>query len=189
MGIRMGATSAVCRRLVMAALIGTMAAALSSPPAALTAARVRKSDDVSPGPYLERLLDEINAGRARAGTTPLAYLGASANDAVGRYLSELTPLMLAAGTCFHGEGSTIRPGWDYVALADSIGEARGEVLACPSGGHYWTARAVADAWSDSLDHRRLLYDDPGIDAVACGAHGARPDGQAFRTVACVTYRR
>ena len=181
--------SAVCRRLAVAALIGTMAAAISGPPAASTAARVRKSDDPQPGPYLEQLLDEINTGRDRAGTAPLAYAGPGANDAVGRYLSDLTPLMVAAGTCFHGGSATIRSGRDYVALADPPGEAHGEVLACPGRGHYWTARAVADAWWDSLDHRRLLYDDPGIDTVACGAHDPRHDGQAFRTVACVTYRR
>src|SRR5919112_442927 len=98
----MGATSAVCRRLVVAALISTVATSISVTPAASTPARVRRSDDVPPGPYLEQLLDEINAGRARAGTAPLAYAGAGANDAVGRYLAELTPLMLAAGACFHG---------------------------------------------------------------------------------------
>jgi uncharacterized protein YkwD len=175
--------------LVVVALIGTMAAAISGPPAVSTAAWVRRSDDSPPGSYLEQLLDEINAGRARAGTAPLAYAGAGANDAIGRYLADLTPVLVAEGTCFHGGGTTLGMGWDYVAPADAIGEARGEVLACPGRGHYWTAQAVAEAWWGSPSHRHTLYDDPSADTVACGTHAPRDDGRAFRTVACITYRR
>ncbi len=75
----------------MVALIGTIAAVISGLPAPSTAAQVRGSDEAEPGPYLEQLLEEINAGRARVGTAPLAYVGAGVNDAVSRYLSELTP--------------------------------------------------------------------------------------------------
>ena len=135
-------------------------------------------------PYLDQLLDEINRRREQAGTPPLTYAPDDANDAVGRYLADLTPLMLAAHGCFHGSS----PGWSYVAAVGFRAEPRGEVLACPSNDGYWTPDRIADGWWSSPVHQRVLYGDPNANAVACGTYGSQRGGATYQTIACVTYR-
>lgn len=75
-----------------------------------------------------------------------------------------------------------------MALSGLGGEARGEVLACPGEGFYWTPQAIADGWWNSTSHWRSLYADAQINAVACGAYGPGRGGAAYQTIACVTYR-
>ena len=50
----------------------------------------------APAPaYLDQLLREINARRAKIGSPPLQYAGEDQNRAVSQYLADLTPLMQA----------------------------------------------------------------------------------------------
>src|SRR5581483_6327140 len=51
--------------------------------------------DTRAASYLDQLLAEINARRERAGTPPVIFADAAANQAVSQYLSDLTPLMVA----------------------------------------------------------------------------------------------
>ena len=138
--------------------------------------------------YMDQLLSEINARRAKAGTPPIAYAASAANAAVDQYLADLTPMMLAYNACFHGMGNPVPPGWDYVAMSGLAGEARGEVIACPDSNGFWTAKTIADGWWNSPMHHMYLYGDPGANAVACGTYGAQKGGSAYLTIACVTYR-
>jgi hypothetical protein len=138
--------------------------------------------------YLDQLLGEINDRRVVAGTPSLVYASAEANQAVSQYLADLTPFMLARQVCFHGMNNPVAPAWDYVAASGFQAEPRGEVLACPDAALYWTAPQIANAWWSSASHFRLLYGDPGINALACGTYGPQHDGQVFETIACVTYR-
>lgn len=141
--------------------------------------------------YLDQLLGEINVRRTRVGTPPIAYATQDANLAVAQYLADLTPQMVSRNTCFHGGTgavTTVRPGWDYVALSGLGGEARGEVLACPGRDYFWTAQAIADGWWNSASHWRSLYADARVNAVACGTYGPGRGGSGYQTIACVTYR-
>jgi hypothetical protein len=141
----------------------------------------------SAGPYLDRLLDEINARRVMVGTPPVAYIAPEANNAINGYLADLTPQMLAYNACFHGQNNPVAPAWDYVAASGVDGEARGEVLACPDSNGYWTSDRIADAWLNSPIHFQELYGDFDANALACGTYGAQRGGAAFETIACVTY--
>jgi len=138
--------------------------------------------------YLGQLIDEINARRARAGTAPLAYATPAANDAVGQYLADLTPRMMAYNTCFHGSYNPVAPGWDYVAASGLRGTVGGEVIGCPDTNGYWTASKIADGWWNSPSHFRSLYGDPRANAVACGTYGPQKNGTAYQTIACITYK-
>ncbi|HYU20718.1 MAG TPA: CAP domain-containing protein [Chloroflexota bacterium] len=138
--------------------------------------------------FLAQLLDEINVRREQIGSPPVGYASDQANAAASQYLADLTPLMLALARCFHGDGSSVRPGWDYVSDTGFRGEGRGEVLACPGRDGYWTAARVADGWWSSPLHRQILYADAAINTVACGTYGPQLGGAAFQTVVCVTYR-
>jgi len=118
------------------------------------------------------------------GTQPVSYIGEEANEAVGAYLADLTPVLEATMGCYHGD----TPAWDYVAAATGFGgEARGEVLACPDGNGFWTSDRIAEAWLNSPGHFEEIYGDPDANAVACGTYGAQRGGRAFETIACVTY--
>ncbi|MCC6179094.1 MAG: hypothetical protein IT305_27605 [Chloroflexi bacterium] len=138
--------------------------------------------------YLDQLLGEINARRARAGSPPVVFAGPAANLAVNQYLADLTPLMEAYKSCFHGTGNPVAPGWDYVSAAGLGGEARGEVLGCPDTNGYWTAARIAEGWWNSPTHRQSLYGDRGVNVIACGTFGPQKSGHAYETIACVTYR-
>ena len=138
--------------------------------------------------YLDQLLGEINTRRANAGSPPVAFAGSDANLAVSQYLADLTPMMVAMHSCFHGTGNPVSPGWDYVKGIGFRGEARGEVLACPGDDGFWTAKKIADGWWNSPSHWRSLYGDPRVNAIACGTFGAQNSGRAYQTIACVTYR-
>ena len=144
--------------------------------------------DARASSYLDSLLGEINARRAKAGTPPVVYAGLEANQAIGQYLADLTPLMVSQHACFHGTGKPVAPGWDYVKGSGFGGEARGEVLACPGDNGFWTASKIADGWWNSPSHWRSLYGDPRANAIACGTFGPQSGGRAYQTIACVTYR-
>ena len=169
--------------LALSAIVAPTAAA----PAAM-AAPVAAPAEAPSSAYMDQLLAEINARRARVGTAPVAYAPGDANPAVSQYLADLTPRMVAMRTCFHGMHNPVAPGWDYVAATGLAGEARGEVLGCPGQGYYWSARAIADGWWNSPSHFRSLYADRNANAVACGAYGAGGNRNGYQTVACVTYR-
>lgn len=140
------------------------------------------------GDYLGQLLGEINARRAARGSQPLMFAPSDANRAVDHYLADLTPVMMAFGSCFHGMYNPVPPGWDYVSAAGLQGEALGEVIACPDDSGYWTARNIADSWWQSPAHHDAIYGDPFANMVACGTFGPQRNGQAFVTIACVTFR-
>ena len=177
------------RRLLAATLLAAwvFAAPFTAPAAALAAPSAAPAEAPSAA-YMDQLLGEINARRARAGTAPLAYVAPAANQAVSQYLTDLTPLMQAYRSCFHGMGNPVAPGWDYVAAAGLDAEVGGEVLGCPMEGYYWTPKAIADGWWNSPSHFGPLYGDPGANAVACGTYGAARDERGYQTVACITYR-
>lgn len=156
-------------------------------------ARDRKPQNGQPsggqdGDYLGQLLGEINARRAARGSQPLMFAPADANRAVDHYLADLTPVMMQYGACFHGMYNPIPPGWDYVSAAGLQGEALGEVIACPDNSGYWTARNIADSWWQSPAHHQQIYGNPWANVVACGTFGPQRGGQAFVTIACVTFR-
>ena len=176
------------RRLLAAALLA--ASALVTPvvaPSAAQAAPAAAPAEAPSAAYMDQLLGEINARRARAGTAPLAYVAPAANQAVSQYLADLTPLMQAYRSCFHGMHNPVAPGWGYVAATGLDAEVGGEVLGCPGDGYYWTPKAIADGWWNSPSHFGSLYGDPSVNAVACGTYGAGRDGRGYQTVACVTY--
>jgi hypothetical protein len=184
--------SALIRSLAAAALIAVTAfvtPAVSATAAfAAPAAKKPPATGTVSSPYLAQLLNEINARRARAGTSPVVYVTEGANQAVDQYLADLTPQMLAYNACFHGMYNPVPPAWDYVAASGLDAEAHGEVLGCPDQSGYWTPARVADGWWNSPMHYQALYGDPDVNAVACGAYGALRGGQAFETIACVSYR-
>ena len=175
-------------RSVGAALL--LAASLLVPPAAAPAPALAAPAENRAAPpsggYLDQLLDEINGRRAMVGSPPLSYGDPRANEAVGQYLADLTPLMVATHTCFHGMHNPVAPGWDYVAASGLDGEVRGEVLGCPMDGYQWTPQQIASSWWDSPVHFDSLYGDPEANVVACGAWG--PGRRGFESVACVTFR-
>ncbi len=144
--------------------------------------------DARAASYLDQLLNEINDRRARAGSPPVVYAGIEANQAVGQYLADLTPMMVSMHACFHGMGDPVNPSWDYVKDTGFGGEARGEVLACPGDNGFWTAPKIADGWWNSPSHWRSLYGDPRVNTIACGTFGAQNGGRAYQTIACVTYK-
>jgi uncharacterized protein YkwD len=168
---------------------------LSTPTSALAADRSHSQTDVAASgldtraaSYLDQLLNEINARRAAAGTPPVVYAGWQENQAVGQYLADLTPMMVAMHSCFHGQYNPVSPSWDYVAASGFEGQARGEVLACPGDDGFWTAPKIADGWWNSPSHWQSLYGDGRVNAIACGTFGPQRGGRAYQTIACVTYR-
>ena len=112
----------------------------------------------------------------------------AANDAVGAYLADLTPQLEETMACFHGDNNPVAPASDYISASGLDGEARGEVLACPDDTGFWTADRIADAWLNSPVHFDEIYGDGDANAVACGTYNALRGGQAYETIACVTYR-
>ena len=62
------------------------------------------------------------------------------------------------------------------------------MLACPDDTGFWTADRIADAWLNSPVHFDEIYGDGDANAVACGTYNALRGGQAYETIACVTYR-
>lgn len=171
--------------LTFSSFNSTVVAATLVPPSAepAVAAVADASDD-----YLEQLLRGINARRAQAGSPPVVFVTAAANQAVGDYLADLTPQMVSLHACFHGQHNPVAPGWDYVAASGLDGEALGEVLACPDDSGYWTPDRIADSWWGSPTHFETLYADAAVNAMACGTYGPQRGGRAFQTIACVTYR-
>ncbi len=146
---------------------------------------VAQSDETNG--FLHALVGEINARRARLGHPPVAIAPAAANAGVTRYLADLTPHMLASGICFHGGGHPVPPAWDYVASTGFGTFGNGEVLTCPDRNGYWTAARIAESWFGSGVHHSILYGDPSVNLVACGAFG--PQGKsAYMTSACVTFQ-
>ena len=135
--------------------------------------------------YMARLLDEINGHRGRIGAPPVAYASPDANAAVSQYLADLTPMMLAYNSCFHGMNNPVAPGWDYTRAAGVEAFPPGEVLACPGPEGQWTPEKIADRWLHSPSHAQILYADPAATHVACGTYGSNK-GPAV-TVACVTF--
>jgi hypothetical protein len=176
------------RALAVLALLLLSTVGTSSSAFAASGRKAARPAPVSSDTYLDQLLDEINARRAQVGTQPVAYIAADANAAVASYLADLTPQMLAYNACFHGQHNPVAPGWDYVAATGLDGEARGEVLACPDDNGYWTTSRIADGWFGSPVHFQYLYADADANAIACGTYGPQRGGQAFETIACVTYR-
>lgn len=165
-------------------VVPTAAHAVDAPDADATTSLI----DARAASYLDQLLGEINARRARAGSPAVTFANPSANNAVSQYLADLTPRMVAMRSCFHGNGNPVSPGWDYVAGTGLGGQARGEVLACPGDNGFWTAPKIADGWWNSPSHWQSLYGDPRVNTVACGAYGPQNGGRAYQTIACVTYR-
>ena len=177
------------RRLLAAAMLAitTLLAPLAAPPAALAAPAAAPLEAPSSA-YLDQLLHEINARRAKLGTQPLAYAGPQANLAVTQYLADLTPQMRARHLCVHGMNNPVAPGWDYVKASGFDARVGGEVLGCPGDGFYWTPQQIADGWWKSPSHFSSLYADSKANAVACGAYAIGAGGKGYQTVACVTFR-
>jgi len=184
--------STLIRSLATAALLAvtTFGTPALSSTTALAAPEAKKPADavVESSPYLDQLLQEINARRAKVGTPQLSYINPNANQSVDQYLADLTPRMLAMNACFHGQYNPVAPAWDYVAASGLNAEFHGEVLGCPDSSGYWTPVHLADGWWSSPAHFQYLYGDPDVNAVACGTYGPMRNGQAFETIACVTYR-
>jgi uncharacterized protein YkwD len=137
--------------------------------------------------YLDQLLNEINARRAKVGAQPLIFASPDANLAVSQYLTDLTPQMISKHACFHGNGQPVSPSWDYVEASGFKATVGGEVLGCPGTGFYWTPQQIADGWWGSPSHFHSLYADFKANAVACGAYSAGNNGKGYQTVACVTF--
>ena len=181
------------RRLLAAALLAAsvLVAPLTGPAAALAApleAPAAAPAEAPSSAYLDQLLNEINDRRAKAGSPPLIYAGFDANLAVSQYLTDLTPLMKARRSCFHGSNNPVAPGWDYVKASGFDARVGGEVLGCPGDGFYWTPQQIADGWWKSPSHFSSLYADSKANAVACGAYAIGAGGKGYQTVACVTFR-
>jgi hypothetical protein len=138
--------------------------------------------------YLAELLDEINARRVQSGLSRLDFLTNAANEALNHYLADLTPVMLASGRCFHGDGQTVRPGWEYVAEVGPAEHADGEVLGCPDSNGFWTPARIAESWWRSPPHHAILA-NPDVHHVACATYGPQRDGTAYQTITCVTTRQ
>jgi hypothetical protein len=145
--------------------------------------------DTSGAAYADRLLAEINGRRAALGSPPLRFISGAANQAIDRYLTDLGPRMRAQRVCLHGNYDPTPPGWEYVEQSEPRvrGRARGEVLACPADGHFWSSGQIAETWWASQYHHLALYADRDADALACGAIEQSPDGEGFGIVACVVY--
>jgi hypothetical protein len=168
--------------MLAASLLVTPAGA----PADALAAPAEAKNSAPSGGYMDQLLNEINGRRAMVGSPPMMLADSRANAAVGQYMADLTPQMLALHSCFHGMHNPVAPGWDYVADAGLEGEARGEVIGCPSNGFQWTPQQIATSWWNSPAHFDALYGDPEANVVACGGWGQGRQG--FETIACVTFR-
>ncbi len=177
------------RRLLAAVMVAvaTLVAPLSAPSAALAAPAAVPAEAPAPA-YLDQLLGEINARRAKIGSPALMYAGPEANFAVTQYLTDLTPLMKARRACFHGSNNPVAPGWDYVSASGFKARVGGEVIGCPGDGFYWTPQQIADGWWGSPSHFSALYADAKANAVACGAYAVGNGGKGYQTVACVTFR-
>lgn len=181
------------RRILAAAMLAlsVVASPLTASPAVLAAPleapAAAPAEATSPA-YLDQLLGEINARRAKIGSPALVYAGPEANLAVSQYLTDLTPLMKSRRLCFHGSNNPVAPGWDYVKASGFDANVGGEVIGCPGEGFYWTPQQIADGWWGSPSHFQSLYGDAKANAVACGAYAAGNDGKGYQTVACVTFR-
>ena len=177
-------TAAIMALSIVAAPFTASAAALAAP---LEAPAAAPAEAPSPA-YLDQLLNEINARRAKIGAPALMYAGPEANLAVSQYLTDLTPLMKARRYCFHGMNNPVAPGWDYVKASGFDARVGGEVIGCYGDNFYWTPQQIADGWWSSPTHYQALYGDAKANAVACGAYAAGNGGKGYQTVACVTFR-
>ena len=183
------ATSSLLALIVIAfSLVGLPSTSPDVAHAEPAAARGQGPAPASASDYLNQLLTEINARRARAGAQSLTFATPGANQAVDQYLADLTPVMVSFGACFHGMYDPVAPGWDYVAASGLDGVALGEVLACPDDSGYWTAPRIAESWWTSPAHHQAIYADRAANVVACGTYGPQRGGQAYQTIACVTLR-
>src|SRR5689334_9366496 len=99
--------------LTVATLLAPMAAPTAALAAPVEAPGAAPAEAPAPD-YLDSLLNEINARRAKLGAQPLMNAGPEANFALSQYLADLTPLMQARHACFHGTNNPVAPGWDYV---------------------------------------------------------------------------
>lgn len=170
--------------LAVAALTGGQGSATTAH-AAAARAKPRAAAPANADAYMDRLLKAINGHRGLIGAPPLVYASRSANAAVSQYLADLTPMMLAYNSCFHGMYNPVAPGWDYTQAAGVEAFPHGEVLACPDPEGQWTPETIAERWLYSPDHAQILYADPAATHVACGTFGSSR-GPAV-TVACVTF--
>lgn len=185
---RLALHTALALAVIAFSLFGVPFAPTDAAQAAPADARGKGKAESSGGDYLDQLLQEINARRSRTGARPLAFAPADANRAVDQYLADLTPVMMHYGACFHGDYNPVPPSWEYVAASGHGGDALGEVLACPDASGYWTAPHIADSWWQSPIHHQAIYSDPDANMVACGTFGPQRGGQAYVTIACVTFR-
>ena len=174
--------------IVVISILGLPGSSPDVASAAPVAARGKGQPSGQDGNYLEQLLQEINSRRSRVGARPLAFAPADANRAVDQYLADLTPVMMSYGACFHGNHNPVPPSCEYVSASGLGGDALGEVLACPDDSGYWTAQHIADSWWQSPIHHQAIYSDRDANVVACGTFGPQRGGQAFVTIACVTFR-
>jgi len=172
---------------------GAEAADEPAPVEEVAAAAPVYDDPVADG-FLLRLLDAINARRARLGTQRLSYVPARANVALDGFLAETFPAIRWPGPCgHHVVGGAIS--WDYVTGAGFGGDPRGEVIACPGPEPYWTPDRAAEQWWHSPIHFDVLYADGYSNSIACSAQGVsgrrnRRGGSsdAASAVLCVTFR-
>jgi len=187
--------SLILLRFAAAALFVATTSSLASP--ADTAHAVDVIDDVGEirdevsDAFMTRLLDEINARRARVGTAPLTFVAHGANVVLDEFLSYVAPSMEYPNPCMHQTiGDALA--WDFVAGQGYGGSPLGEVLACPAPAAqgYWTPARTAESWLTSPVHADILYADPEASMIACGAYAAQKSGRsvAAAAVLCVTYR-
>ena len=139
-----------------------------------------------PFPYVERVVTEINTLRAQVGLQPLALAPPEANEGMADYLSVITPVMLATGTCVNGSTLGVGASWDYAAARGYAAEPLGELLTC-AGAAYWAPLDNVTGWRTSPELRELLGDTTAT-TIACGGWGPQPDGRGYRSFVCVTYR-
>lgn len=169
---RVRARSIVSLRVLLAAVLLAATLAGLTGPSSVVAAPPADNHEQTDG-FLRRLLDEINARRALAGTQPLTSVPSTATAALDGFLAQTLPELAWPGPCVHhlvdGEGS-----WSYVQAAGFGGEMRGEVLACPGPEEpYWTPGRTADEWWSSPAHFEVLYGDPDANTVVCSAAGVQ----------------
>jgi hypothetical protein len=191
--VRWADTGRLGRALRLLLGIGVLLGCASSP----TQASAEQARAVTPeaasmtlraADYLEQLVAEMNVRRADAGTQPLTLAPMPVNAAITQYVADLTPRILERQKCFHGDGQTVAPSWDYVAASGFSIEVGGEVLACPDTSGYWTPQKLAERWWRSESHRATLYVDGRANLIACGAFNPLSGGTSFQTIACTTFR-
>ena len=190
-----GSVRGLGQRLGLGGRTGRLIAGLAVAVAALTGGQesapvahaepARASAPASADTYMDRLLTAINGHRGRIGAPPVTYASPSANAAVSQYLADLTPVMLAYNSCFHGMNNPVAPGWDYTRAAGVDAFPHGEVLACPDPEGQWLPEKIAERWLYSPSHAQILYADPSATQVACGTYGSSMG--PYVTVACITF--